>query len=130
MELSSARVTPVRSTSKHERRILIAGVALFGLGAALAFLEMSDAELPRFSFGAAGVAWLYVAQSEASALRRPLTLGHQLTMWWFWPVVVPVYFIATRNRRSIGMTIAVIVPFTGFILVLLVIFLRDIMRIM
>lgn len=130
MELSSARLAPIRSTSNHERRILIAGVALFVLGAALALLEVSEADVPRFSFGAAGVAWLYVAQSEASAWRRPLTLGHQLTMWWFWPVVVPVYFVATRKRRSIGMTIAVVVPFAGLLLVLLVLFLRDIMRIM
>jgi len=129
MQLSSARFTPVRSTSRHERRILIAGVALFLLGAVSEPLKIPNPELPRIAFGAAGIAFVYFTQSEALAWRRPLTLGHQLTMWWFWPFVVPVFFVATRNRRSMAMTLAVVIPLAGFFLVLLGLFVRDIMRI-
>jgi hypothetical protein len=130
MELSSARLTPVRSTSKHERRILLAGVTLFILGAALSFLEISNPELPRFAFGAAGVALVYFAQSEAVVWRRPLTLGHQLSMWWFWAFAVPVFFAATRHRRRMVLTLAVIIPFAGFLLILVALFVRDITRIL
>jgi hypothetical protein len=129
MELSSARLTPIRSTSRHERWILRAGVVLFVLGAALGILEIPNPELSRFAFGAAGVAMVYFAQSEAVAWRRPLTLGHQLTMWWFWPFAIPVFFLVTRNRRSMAMTIAVIIPLAVFFLVLVALLVRDIMRV-
>ena len=128
MELSSARLTPIPSTTMHERRILLAGVILFILGAALGFLEIPNPELSRFALGAAGVAMVYFAQSEAASWRRPLTLGHQLTIWWFWPFVVPVFFLVTRNRRSVAMTLAVIVPLVVFFLLLVGLFVRDIMR--
>ena len=127
MELSSARLTPTRSTSNCERRILLAGVILFVLGAALGFLGTQDPELPRFAYGAAGVAMVYFAQTEAIAWRRPLTLGHQLTMWWFWPFVVPVFFLVTRNRRSLAITLAVVVPLVVFFLLLVGLLVRDIM---
>ena len=129
MQLSSSRLTPTRSTSKHELRILLAGVGLSLLGAVSGFLEFPEPELPSLAFGAAGIAFIYFAQSEALAWRRPLTLGHQLTMWWFWPFVVPVYFVVTRNRRSTAITLAVVIPLAGFFLVLLGLFVRDIMRI-
>ena len=127
MELSSARLTPTRSTSNGERRILPAGVILFVLGATLGFLGTQDPELPRFAFGAAGVGLVYFAQSEAVAWRRPLTLGHQLTMWWFWPFVVPVFFLVTRNRRPFAITLAVVVPLVVFFLLLVGLLVRDIM---
>lgn len=129
MELSSAQLTPTRSTSRHERRILFAGVALFVLGGTLGISRMTDPELPRVAFGAAGIAFVYFAQSEAVAWRRPLTLGHQLTMWWLWPVVVPVFFVATRNRRTLPMTLVVVIPLTGFFLLLVSLFVRDVMRV-
>ena len=127
MKLSSARLPPIRSTSRHERRILLAGVILFILGGALGFLGIPNPELPRLAFGAAGVAMVYFAQSEAVAWRRPLTLGHQLTMWWFWPFVVPVFFLVTRNRRSLAITLVVIVPLIVFFLLLVGLLARDIM---
>jgi multisubunit Na+/H+ antiporter MnhB subunit len=130
MTMSSARLTPIRSTSKHNRRILLSGLALFILGASSAYFGTPDVDLTKLSFGAAGVAWLYVAQSEASAWRRPLTLGHQLMMWWFWPLVTPVYFLVTKKRRPILMTLIVVVPLIGLYVVGIAIITRDIMRIL
>jgi hypothetical protein len=103
---------------------------MFILGASSAYFGTPDVDLTRLSFGAAGVAWLYVAQSEASAWRRPLTLGHQLMMWWFWPLVVPVYFIVTRERRPMGVTLVVVIPLIGLFVVATAVILRDIMRIL
>lgn len=128
MKLSSARLTPIRSTSKHEWRILVAGVALFVLGVIGGISRTGYPELSKLVVEAAGVAFVYVAQSEAKVWRRPLTLGHQLTMWWFWPFVVPVFFVATRDRRSTSMTLAVIITFVGVLMLLLGVFVRDIMR--
>jgi multisubunit Na+/H+ antiporter MnhB subunit len=127
MRMSSARLTPIRSTSDHERRILLVGLILFVLGATSANLENPDLDLARVAFGAAGAAWLYVAQSEASARKRPLTLGHLLMMWWYWHLVTPVYFLVTRERRSIGMTLLVVVPIIGTFLFAVALMIRDTM---
>jgi hypothetical protein len=129
METSSARLTPIRSTTNHERRILLAGVILFILGIALGFLETPNPEIPRFAFGAAGVAIVYFAQSESVAWRSPLTLGHQLYMWCLWPVAVPVFFLTTKHRRPVAMTLVVILPLLIFFLSLGAFLARDILRV-
>jgi hypothetical protein len=129
MELSSTRLTLIRSTSKHEPRILVAGASLFVLETVLGVLEIPNPGLSRFAFGASGVAAVYFAQSEALARRRPLTLGHQLTVWWFWPFVVPVFLVATRNRRPMPTTLALVIPIAGFFLLLIGLFVSEIMRI-
>jgi len=113
MQSSSAHRQPTHPTSKHEWTMAVAGVILCLLGVAAAVFEMGGTALPRFATGAAGVAFVLFARSEALAWHKPLSLGHQLAMWWFWPVVFPVFLIATRGRRSFSMTFAVIAPLVG-----------------
>jgi len=117
MKLSSAQRTPIRSTSKHERRLVAVGVSLFILGIVGGILGPGGPEFPSIATGAAGLALVRFIQIEAVSWRRPLTLGHQLAMWWFWPFAVPVFLFITRNRRSATLTLAVIIPVVGFLVV-------------
>ena len=105
----------------------VAGMALCLFGVAAAVFEMGGTALPRFATGAAGVAFVLFARSEALAWHKPLTLGHQLAMWWFWPVVFPVFLIATRRRRSFSMTFAVLAPLVGFFVLGLTWLILDLM---
>jgi len=118
MQLSSAQRTPIRSTSNHERRMVAVGVTLFILGMVAGIFRLGGPELPSFTIGAAGLALVRFVQLEASSWRRPLTLGHQLAMWWFWPFAVPAFLLITRNRRSAAITLAVVVPVVGSLVVL------------
>jgi hypothetical protein len=117
MNLSSAQRTPIRSTSKHERRLVAVGISLFILAIVGGILRLGEPEIPNIAAGAAGLALVRFVQLEALSWRRPLTPGHQLAMWWFWPIAVPVFLFITRNRRSVTMTLAVIIPVVGFLVV-------------
>jgi len=75
--------------------------------------RLGSPELPSFTIGAAGLALVRFVQLEASSWRRPLTLGHLLAMWWFWPFAVPAFLFLKRNRRSAVITLAVIIPVVG-----------------
>jgi hypothetical protein len=110
--------------------MLIAGVVLHLLGWAIALTEIGGARVSTVAFGAAGLALVECVRSEAAAWRRPLTLGHQLAMWWFWPLAVPGFLIVTRARRSAVLTLAVVVPVLGFLLAVIAWFVIDLLHLL
>ncbi|MCD4750994.1 MAG: hypothetical protein K8R59_16605 [Thermoanaerobaculales bacterium] len=117
MQLSSAQIEPICATSRHERKLVWYGVIFYCFAASWFLVESGGDEFARFAAGAAGVAFVQFAQSEAAAWRRPLTLGHQLVFWWYWPLVLPVFAIITRRRRSSGLTLLLMVPvITGLVI--------------
>ncbi|RLE21766.1 MAG: hypothetical protein DRJ65_15350 [Acidobacteria bacterium] len=91
-------------------------------------VDSETTELQRVASGAAGAALLVFAQTESVAWKKPLTLGHQLVMWWYWPLVLPVFLVITRNRRSTKITVAITGVIGAIYLATAVFFFTDLAR--
>jgi hypothetical protein len=128
MQLSSAKLNPIRHTSSHETKLIWFGIVLCGFVLSSYLIEGVGRELAGFTTGVAGAAFVQFAQSEAATWRRPMTLGHQLVFWWFWVLVLPVFAILTRHRRSPGLTVLLVVPFVAHLFLVVFLAFRDALR--
>lgn len=126
---SGARRRPRRLTG-HEGRLLAIALGLVAMAGASFLLGLAGDAFPSFASGAAGVAMVLFLRFEARAARRPLTLGHQLVIWWFWPLVVPLFVIATRRRRSRRLTATIAGLLMGTWLAVTLVFALDVLRVL
>ncbi len=129
MQYSSASPRPIRATSRHEVRLVWIGVVFSGLTILPLFVDHLTGEWTRVCAGAAGAALVQFAQSEARVWRQHLSLGHQLVFWWNWPLVLPFFAIATRKRRSIGLTVLMVLPIAAFLGAAVISLVVDLLRI-
>ncbi len=109
MRYSSARAAPRHDASAHEVRLLWIGLAFSVLAVGPLIAGNVGGEWTAFCSGAAGAATIQYAWSESRS-SRPLTLGHQLVLWWYWVFALPLFALATRKQRPTMLTILLIAP--------------------
>jgi len=128
MKTSTSKLIIQRETSTHEVRMVAIGLSFILLSVFFFVVDSETTELQRVASGAAGAALLVFAQTESVAWKKPLTLGHQLVMWWYWPLVLPVFLVITRNRRSTKITVAITGVIGAIYLATAVFFFTDLAR--